>query len=612
MSLRVRGPLSAQLRLLVLEDRTVPVVYSGPVTITAGGTYTGNWESQDPSVPAVTIATAQPVVLQDCNFRGRGTLVSGTVAHVKVTIHDCFGYGLNPNVAGRSAGRFADIENFDNVDVENNSLEGTGGILLSDYAGDHTTADTVKVLRNRAHNIDGRKSDGAGGYLDFNTETVAGVTQDGFKTRQFVQVAKVLDVPAMEIAWNEVTNDPGVSRVEDNINVYESRGTPISHLQIHDNYIRGAYTVRPGQASYGDAAGNYDWSYSGGGILLGDGDPADPALVPGYADAFNNQVIGTTNYGVAIAGGHDQSISGNRVVSGGFLADGTWVADQNVGAYIWDSYGLGGGVFYNNTGSGNQSGWVNQPTGGRNDWWVPGASAWLGNVHWPGAVTAATENAEYAYWLTKLSTNGVTVGPPPSVADVRVNDGSPQRSEVRSIAVTFSGPVAFAGGNANAAAAFQLNHVQTGLDVALAAAVSTDAQDRTVVTLTFAGSETDSASGRGGGLPSLADGRYQLTVVGSAVTGPGEAALDGDGTPGGNYVSPADAYRGSGLKLYRLFGDGNGDGVVDGTDLGQFRSAYNSGIGNPLYLSFLDADGGGAIDATDLGQFRVRFNANVF
>ena len=74
---------------------------------------------------------------------------------------------------------------------------------------------------------------------------------------------------------------------------------------------------------------------------------------------------------------------------------------------------------------------------------------------------------------------------PITVAGVRVNDGSAQRSEVRSITVTLSGPVSFAGGNA--AAAFQLNHVQTGTDVTLSAAVSTNATGQTSVTLTFSG-----------------------------------------------------------------------------------------------------------------------------
>ena len=83
---------------------------------------------------------------------------------------------------------------------------------------------------------------------------------------------------------------------------------------------------------------------------------------------------------------------------------------------------------------------------------------------------------------------------PITIAGVQVNDGSAQRSEVRSLTVTFSGAVSFAGGNANAAAAFQLTHLQTGNNVALSAAVSTNSQGQTVVTLSFSGLETDPVS----------------------------------------------------------------------------------------------------------------------
>jgi hypothetical protein len=208
----------------------------------------------------------------------------------------------------------------------------------------------------------------------------------------------------------------------------------------------------------------------------------------------------------------------------------------------------------------------------------------------------------------------ILINPPSTVASLRVNDAAGQRSEVRSLAVTFSGPVTFAGGNANAAAAFQLKHVQTGNNVVLSAVITTDSLGRTVVTFGFSGSETDPVSGLNGGVPSLADGRYQLTILGNAVNGPGGIFLDGDGdgSPGGNYVSPTDTYQGSGLHLYRLFGDASGDGVVDATDLGQFRSTFNANTTNPFYLSFLDADNSGAVDASDLGQFRSRFNLNVF
>jgi hypothetical protein len=96
--------------------------------------------------------------------------------------------------------------------------------------------------------------------------------------------------------------------------------------------------------------------------------------------------------------------------------------------------------------------------------------------------------------------------------------------------------------------------------------------------------------------------------------GPNGAALDGnnDGSLGGNYVSPTDTFQGSGLHLYRLFGDVSGDGVVDAIDLGQFRSTFNANSSQANYLAYLDADNSGAVDASDLGQFRNRFNLNVF
>jgi hypothetical protein len=199
----------------------------------------------------------------------------------------------------------------------------------------------------------------------------------------------------------------------------------------------------------------------------------------------------------------------------------------------------------------------------------------------------------------------------PAVASVQVNDGSAQRSEVRSISVTFTGPVTFAGGNP--AAAFQLLHEQTGNNVALSATTSTDSLGRTVVTLGFSGGETDPLSALNGGIASLADGRYQLTVLAANVIGRDGSDLAGDGTDAGsNYVSPADTYQGNGLHLFRLFGDANGDGVVDSTDLGLLRSALNSNSSQVNYVSYLDADNSGGIDSMDVAQFRKRFNENIF
>jgi hypothetical protein len=191
---------------------------------------------------------------------------------------------------------------------------------------------------------------------------------------------------------------------------------------------------------------------------------------------------------------------------------------------------------------------------------------------------------------------------PPTVTSVVVNGGAAQRSMVTTIAVTFSTQVIFA---PSPAAAFSLTRVSDGTAVLFTANVQY-VNGAAVVTLNgFTGPASQNGS--------LADGRYTLRVISTQVTANG-VALDGnnDGVAGGDYVSPTDTYGGQGLHLFRLFGDCNGDGVVDSTDLGQFRSTFNANNTLANYLWYLDANGDGVVDSTDLGQFRARFNANIF
>jgi hypothetical protein len=215
----------------------------------------------------------------------------------------------------------------------------------------------------------------------------------------------------------------------------------------------------------------------------------------------------------------------------------------------------------------------------------------------------------------------------PTVASVAVNGGAVQRSEVRSIVVTFSGPVTFTGGNANAAAAFQLLHTTYGSTVYntqvanLQAAVSTNGSGQTVVTLTFtttgnAPTEVDplSVQSTAGGptTPSLGDGKFQLTIFASHVSSP-DGQLAGDNSAAGtNYVSPAETPgAGSGIHLWRLFGDATGNGIDDLSDLTIFRNTYNTALGNPAYLNYMDADNDGVIDLDDLTAFRNHYNHTV-
>ena len=286
------------------------------------------------------IRTAEPVVIENAELSGRFHLIMTDCQHANITVRDSIGRGLNPNVTGRCPGRFLDAEDFDNVVLENNDLVGTSGIYLLNYRGDFTAAKTVRIIGNKARNIDGRKSDGKGGFLDFNERLRRsdGSIESGFRIVQFLQLDNVRNVPGMEIAWNEVINEPRISRVEDNINIFLSSGTVASPLLIHDNYIQGAYTIKPWQGSPRDQTWDYDWGYSGGGLLLGDGPSRTRDEAAAFVRAERNQVVSTTNYGIAIAAGHDIEFSHNRVVSHGALPDGRAIKAQNVGAYIWDSY----------------------------------------------------------------------------------------------------------------------------------------------------------------------------------------------------------------------------------------------------------------------------------
>jgi hypothetical protein len=188
--------------------------------------------------------------------------------------------------------------------------------------------------------------------------------------------------------------------VEDNISIFESGGSAGSHLEIHDNFIDGGYPADP-----------TDSDYSGGGIMLGDG---DASIEPdGYVDADNNQVLNTTNYGIAIAADSNDTILGNRVISTGTLPDGTPLPADNVGIYIWQD---NPGSFSNNVSKNNVIGWQVVSSSGvksRNDEWLPDAEAGTTgqDTSLAGPISQATEESEYALWATKLQQNDVTVGP---------------------------------------------------------------------------------------------------------------------------------------------------------------------------------------------------------
>jgi len=374
---------------------------AGTLLITQGGTYRGSWESDDPNVPAVEIRTTQPVIIENSTVKATGDLILATVDHTDVTIRNTLGTALNPNKLGLPPGHFFTAEAANNILIENNDLESTRGIHLLGYGGNLTATQVIKIRDNYAHNIDGRLSDGKGGWLDYNIRIRKSdnVKEFGWVPAQFVQLDKVINVPGTEISGNMIINDRGNSRVEDNISIYKSSGPPTSPILVHDNFIQGAYTIKPAQGNTADATYTYDWDYTGGGILLGDGAHKVAVGNTAWTKAYNNVVLDTTNYGIAIAGGHDMLIQSNTILSAGVLSDGKPIFAQNTGMYIWDTLQLGTTYFFNNTAKNNNVGWVNSlEPDGRNDWWLPNATSPSGDTHWATDLTRTQYAVERANW----------------------------------------------------------------------------------------------------------------------------------------------------------------------------------------------------------------------
>jgi hypothetical protein len=196
------------------------------------------------------------------------------------------------------------------------------------------------------------------------------------------------------------------------------------------------------------------------------------------------------------------------------------------------------------------------------------------------------------YGLANVKLQAVAVTAPPQVGGLVVNDGAIQRSRVTKISIDFNQIVSLHA--ATPADAFQLMRQSDNAQVGLTAAVTTDTV--THVVLTFTGSTSDFGS--------IQDGRYTLTVMAGSVSNTGGLSLDGNGdcTGGDDYTmigNPATN------KLFRLYGDVNGDGNVTASDFNVFRQYFGG------YLAAFDFDGDGTVAASDFIQFRLRFGGSI-
>jgi hypothetical protein len=96
----------------------------------------------------------------------------------------------------------------------------------------------------------------------------------------------------------------------------------------------------------------------------------------------------------------------------------------------------------------------------------------------------------------------------------------------------------------------------------------------------------------------------QVAANGQFLDGHGDD--NGSGNPADNFIF-ADSAATTGNQLYRLFGDADGNRVVNAIDLTLFRAAFGAVTSD---LTF-DVDANGVINAFDLNPFRANFGITL-
>lgn len=368
------------------------------LVITHGGTYSGTYTSAASDVACVRVATREPVVLDGCQLRGPGNLIEAAEG-TDLTVRNCRGQGLPPTRDRQAPGRFLDAYKARRLTIEHNQLAQTSGIVVNRWTPAESPArpgapvPTLTVRYNVATNIDGRWREG----------TASG--GEGFTRSSFLQLNTVQHLPGVEIAFNQVVNQPERSRVEDNFNFFNSSGTAASPLRVHDNFVRGGYPI-PATAKD---------SFTGSGLTT-DGDATTPETTTAYLEADHNQFIGIGNAGMNIAGGHDIYYHDNRLISSGLLPDGRQFFAGFAGLGVANYYKQASTLFFNHRVENNTVGYVrwggHEPAANRQDL-SPGACAPCAatTIHLPGPITLATENLEWLSWLAKVRQHRVVLGP---------------------------------------------------------------------------------------------------------------------------------------------------------------------------------------------------------
>jgi hypothetical protein len=171
---------------------------------------------------------------------------------------------------------------------------------------------------------------------------------------------------------------------------------------------------------------------------------------------------------------------------------------------------------------------------------------------------------------------------PQALQGIQINNGSAQRSHVKTVNLSFNQPITFAAGTMTVTP-------RGGSPVQLTATPSADLKN---YTLTFSGAGIIAGS--------LSDGVYDFLANVSNLR-------DTFGLlPVGTHTDKNPT-----LAFHRLFGDSDGDKDVDGVDYNLFRTAYRTNTSHAGFIDYFDFDGDGDVDGVDNNAFNERYRLRL-
>ncbi len=200
------------------------------------------------------------LIIENAYIRSAGPALGGfrgmaTLRNVIIEV-------LPPTGANQRTPRAIDFQEFRDLQLEKVTFLTGRGIYVSGKAGqfygDADAGQGVQLKGVKFRNIDGRRSDGAGGYIKSNW----GETHTNNATRQSIGGVIGWDVgnafqahecPRMNFSmeWCEALQEPGKARNEDMINMHGGSGGAINRPALIQDCLF-------------DCIGGYDWNWTAG------------------------------------------------------------------------------------------------------------------------------------------------------------------------------------------------------------------------------------------------------------------------------------------------------------------------------------------------------------